>query len=164
MASSRAKSLLVGRSETRILPSLAVGGGVFAAFLVTSLGYYLLLEQAVRGWPTLTERSMLAFGPVEIAYADLTWAVYLGMFGVALAMAGYAAMRNQGFLISVFWATAPFLGYMMGATLYYSRFVYAGYRVGTSSGWALPITVSLLYGVTMGLLGFFIGRFVDAIA
>lgn len=163
MVSSRVRSILVGHSGTGILPSLAVGGGLFATFLVASLAYHGLLQWAVRGWPTLTDRSVLAFGALEIAYADLTWVVYLGLFGVAMAAAGYAAMREEGFLTSVLWATAPFLGYMVAATLFYSQFTYAGYSRAGSIEWTLPITVSLIYGVAMGLLGFVIGRIVVAL-
>lgn len=160
MGTSRIGSVLLGQSETDVKTILTIGGGPCLALTAASVVYHLLLERVVRGWPTVTEKSMLAFGPVEIAHADLTWIVYVGLVSFGLAASSVAALRRRGMLTSLAVAIAPFLGYMVGATIYYSMLPYSNYVIGSPVVLLVPVGLGVLYGFSVGLLGYLVGRII----
>lgn len=126
--------------------------------------YHLLLERMVRGWPTVTEKPVVAFGALEIAHADVTWIVYVGLVSIGLAASSVAALRQRGLLRSLAVAIAPLLGYMVGAVIYYSSFPYSNYVIGSPVVLLVPVGLGILYGFCVGLLGYLIGRIIAVIS
>lgn len=164
MGTSRIGSVLLGQSKTEVKTILTIGGGLCLVLTAVSVVYHLLLERVLRGWPTVTEKSMLAFGSVEIAHADLTWIVYVGLVSFGLAASSVAALRRRGVLTSLAVAIAPFLGYMVGATIYYSTFPYSNYVIGSPVVLLVPIGLGVLYGFSVGVLGYLLGRIIAMLA
>lgn len=164
MGTSRIGSVIRGQSESGVKSTIMIGGGLFLGLTAATIGYHLLLERAVRGWPTVTEKSVLAFGSIEVAHADVTWIVYVGLISIGLAASSVAANRHQGLLRSLAVAVAPFLGYMVGATIYYSSLSYSNYIIGSPVVLLGPIGLGILYGFSVGLLGYLMGRIIAVVS
>lgn len=164
MGTSRIGPIILGQPDTGFKSALTLGGGLFLVLTAASIGYHLLLERVVRGWPTVTGKTMVAFGPIEIAHADLTWIVYVGLVSIGLAASSVAALRRQGIVTSLVVAIAPFLGFMVGATIYYSTFPYSNYVIGSPVVLLVPMGLGILYGTGVGLLGYLMGRIITAIS
>lgn len=164
MVPSWSESFLFGRSEGRFGPYFRLAGVLFLAFMVVSLAYNLLMEQLVPGWPNITLNSVVRYGAIELPYSDVVWAIHLSVAAIALATATLAVLRQYGLVASLSVGIAPFLGFMVGSTIYFGSFTTIGYDLESPLELLGPIGLFVLYGAIIGTVGFLIGRTVTVLS
>lgn len=149
--------MVLGRSGEGLVPYLPVGGGLFAAFVGTSITYHVLLESLVPGWPLMNSSTIIGIGDLEIPHDVVSHAVSLVVAAVGLEGSLVAARRERGLLVSLVLASAPVVGLQARATIYFQS-PFFGFQFGSPSEWFGGVAFGVLVGIPPGILGFWIGR------
>lgn len=151
MCSSRVESVLLGKAGADTRKYLIVGSSIFAGIAVLSLGFQLLLDVIITSWPRRTGFETVDIGILSVELSNIFWSLYIGLTALGIITAFVTARRNNGLLVSSLFGSAPIIGYAAGIAIYYSSFTELGYSIES-------VPPSVLYGITIGTIGFILGR------
>lgn len=146
------KPLILGEADANTRKYLISGAILLAVIAILGLGFQLVLDNVVAGWPIRTGFETITIGTFSLAVSTLTSIWYIGLLLFGILLAFVPAYRNNGLLASLLLGSTPIVGNGVGVFFYYGNFTQFGYLTG------VPLGHYLLVGTTLGIIGFTLGR------